>query len=123
MGRDVDLFAPIDLAPWQRPRGSGGFVVELAEGAEPVICLAGELDLAAVGTFEVAAFRLLDEGARRVVLDLDALDFVDVAGINALLGLARVARRAGGELVLKRPRAQAVDLLERTGALAVLTVE
>lgn len=121
--RDGDVFAPIDLAPWQPPRASSGFVVDLVGGAEPVIRLAGELDLAAVGTFEVAAFRLLEKGARCIVLDLGALDFVDVSGINALLGLARAARQAGADLVLRRPRPQAVDLLERTRAREVLTVE
>lgn len=123
MARDLDLFAPLELAPWL-PRSAGSaFVVDVVAGEEAVIRLRGELDLAAVGTFEAATWRLLDEGSRRVVLDLHELEFLDVSGINAVLGLARAARRAGGELVLRRPRPDAVDLLERTRALDILVVE
>lgn len=123
MARDVDLFAPLELAPWA-PRAAGpAFDVEVVPGDDPVIRLRGELDLAAVGLFEGTAIRLLAEGRPRVVLDLRELDFLDVSGINALLGLARVARRRGAEVLLRAPSGAALDLLERTRSLELLAVD
>lgn len=123
MARQVDIFSPLELAPWGPLPASSSFVVEVVPAEDPVIRLRGELDLAGVGTFEVVAFRLLDDGSRCIVLDLHGLEFLDVSGINALLGLARAARRLGGEVVLRDPRPQADELLARTRALEALRIE
>lgn len=123
MARELDRLAPIDLAPWHPTTGPVGFDIEVVDEDEAVICLRGELDLAGVGMFEAAALRLLSSGAHTIVLDLHDLDFLDVSGINAVLGLARTARVSGCELVLRRPRRQARRLLAQTRAAELLTIE
>lgn len=125
MPRDLDTVSPLDAAPWVADL-SGGFdvVVDVTDGAAPVLRLRGELDLAGVGMLEGPAFRLLSEhGAREVVLDLSELDFIDVSGVNALLGLDRAAARLGGRLVLRGAGPQARQVLQATRAASVLRLD
>ena len=122
MARDLHS-SPLDPSPWVPSLAPGGFDVEVEPGAEPVVRLRGELDLAGVGQLEGTAFRLLDAGAERVVLDLAELEFLDVSGVNALLGLDRAAKAQGGRLVLRHPRPQARKVLRDTRAVSSLDVE
>ena len=121
MPRELDVLSPLDPAPWVGDLG-GGFdiVVDVTDPSTPVLRLRGELDLAGVGMLEGPAFRLMEQGAREVVLDLSELDFVDVSGVNALLALDRAAARLGARLVLRGAQPQARRVLQATRAAAAL---
>ena len=47
--------------------------------------LSGELDLASSQTLVDAVTKLCDEGAKAIVLDIGALEFVDSTGLRAIL--------------------------------------
>lgn len=49
-----------------------------------------------------------------IVLDLNALTFVDSAGLGELVALRRTAQDAGGGVVLAGPRGKVKDILELT---------
>ncbi len=57
---------------------------------------------------------VLDAGWRRIVFDLDAVPYVDSAGVGELVACRRTVRERGGVLVLARPRGRVRDLLELT---------
>lgn len=57
---------------------------------------------------------LLAAGWRHIVLDLDAVPYVDSAGVGELVACRRTVRERGGQLVLARPRGRVRDLLELT---------
>jgi anti-anti-sigma factor len=68
---------------------------------------------------ELAALRdglagVLDAGFLRIVLDLDAVPYIDSAGVGELVACRRTVREQGGRLVLARPRGKVRDLLELT---------
>jgi anti-sigma B factor antagonist len=52
-----------------------------------VLVLAGELDLAGVGAFEGAAEQLCEMGARRLLVDITGVDFIDSSGLRAILAV------------------------------------
>jgi anti-anti-sigma factor len=56
------------------------------------------------------------DGARRVVLDLDALPRLDTEGVRGLIVLLRRSREVGGELALKVTRP---DLLRSLHVMAL----
>lgn len=56
----------------------------------------GALDLASVVSFRTLFGDLV--GDRKVIVDLSGCDFVDSAGIGALVGASRRIRDAGGEV-------------------------
>jgi len=72
-----------------------------------VVALGGELDIA-TGPVLDAGLRAALSGAAvptRLVLDLTALEFADVAGIGVLLRHERALASAGGTLELREPSA------------------
>jgi anti-anti-sigma factor len=69
-------------------------VIELRETARVRLALRGELDLATAG--QVAdRLRALRERGESVLLDLDELAFMDVAGLRVILTAAEDARNDG----------------------------
>jgi anti-anti-sigma factor len=81
------------------------------------------------GELDVDTLAVLDElpvqsgPGRRVVLDLQALTFVDSSGMRGLLELRRRIIDPGGHLVLRRPRPNVRRVLEVSGLDEVFTVE
>ena len=84
---------------------------------ELVVWLGGEMDLATAPRLRDCFQRQLPEplGAKRVVIDLAALDFIDSTGLSALLSAQRRVRRSGVELVLRSPTYRVFRVLEMTG--------
>ncbi len=74
---------------------------------------AGELDLATAPQLAQTLREALC--ARLVMLDLRELTFMDSAGVHVILDAARVARQAGGRLILVRGPAHIDRLLALTG--------
>lgn len=71
-------------------------------GTVTLLSLSGSLDASVSMQAGEDLRKLLAEGRRRLVLDLQHLDFIDSSGLSALLATLRAARREGGNLVLLR---------------------
>jgi anti-sigma B factor antagonist len=54
-----------------------------------IIVVAGEIDVATVPALRRAIDTLLTDGARRFVVDLSAVGFMDSSGLNVLIGIVR----------------------------------
>src|SRR3954452_2918667 len=76
----------------------------------------GELDMAAAFNFESKVEALLGEDdLRTVVLDLGRVDFVDSAGLGALLSVRNRARELGIDLEMPRVSGPVQRILDVTG--------
>ena len=73
----------------------------------------GELDAYTVGQFREALAELAV--ARRLLIDLSEVPFMDSAGLGALIGGIRRAREAGGEVAVACSRPTLTRLLHTTG--------
>jgi len=71
---------------------------------------------------ESAVLAAFDEGASRVVLDLDAVAVLDTDAIRGLISLLRRSRAAGGELALRSTRADVLRTLSVTALDRVFPV-
>ena len=93
-----------------------------AEG-ELLITLTGELDVAARA--QVDAFVRCDVPSvpRRLVLDMAGVTFVDSTGLSMVIRASRTVAGAGGEVVIRRPPAQFLRLLEMTSTDRLVTIE
>lgn len=88
-----------------------------------VLALSGELDIGTSDRFERELDALLDQGARRLVIDLLALRFLGSAGLGSLTAAARRTRVLGGECVVVSDDPRILRVFEITGLDRVLRIE
>ena len=65
-----------------------------------IVDLTGHLDTAHSGEASDELARLTDKGQKKVVLNLDRLEFLSSAGLRVVLRAARALRAGGGEMKL-----------------------
>ena len=76
--------------------------------------LTGELDLATAPAVEALCYDALDSATRRIVLDFEDVDFVDSAGLAALVAVRNRLHADGGVLALRSPNGTIRRLLSLT---------
>lgn len=84
-------------------------------GHTTTIALTGEIDLDAAPALHAAVEDCLRNGIRTITIDLAALDFCDVSGLNAFLSASERIASENGSLRLLRPRPQMARLLDLSG--------
>jgi anti-anti-sigma factor len=96
-------------------------IEERRRGSTVVLTLHGELDLASV---EIVGARLdeLRAAGEPVLLDLDALDFMDSSGLRLVLNAAETSDAAGWPFSLTPGPEQVQRLFESTGVTARLPI-
>jgi anti-anti-sigma factor len=72
------------------------------EGDDHCVALFGELDIASADALEAEVRRVEATDAKRIVVDLSALEFMDSTGIRVLLALDARSRSDGNRLGLLR---------------------
>jgi anti-sigma B factor antagonist len=91
------------------------------EQAATLVVLRGDLDLSTAPELRECLVKLIDDGAR-IVIDLEAVDFLDSAGLGILVGGLKRARSHGGELELVCTGQDVLKPLEITGLDRVFTI-
>jgi anti-sigma B factor antagonist len=85
-----------------------------------VIALHGELELNGAPLLRQALIEAIGEyRRRRVIVDLEGVDFIDSAGLGVLVGGLKRARTHGGDLVLVASGRSVLNVLELTGLTRV----
>jgi anti-anti-sigma factor len=88
--------------------------IHVEDNEDYVLCRpVGELDAYTVGQFRDALAEL--SGARRLLIDLSEVPFMDSAGLGALIGGIRRTREADGEVSVACSRPTLTRLLHTTG--------
>ena len=87
-----------------------------------VVTLAGEADFENGRQLRDALVSQLSRGARRLIVDVSGLDFMDSTGVNVLVAVRSSLRARGGSLALVAPRPLVARVLGALGAGQVMTV-
>jgi anti-sigma B factor antagonist len=83
---------------------------------EPVVRIAGEIDVASAPVIRDELAEVLDAGAQRVTLDLAAVGFVDSSGLGVLVGaLRRLQDECDGRMVISDAQDGVRKVFEITG--------
>ena len=91
-------------------------------GRVSVVRVQGEVDAATAPRVGETVNRLLSRG-RRVVLDLQDVDFMDLHGLAVMMRATRRARADGGSFAIARPAAcvrRLVELVHAEGEVPIL---
>ncbi|MGY6500038.1 MAG: diguanylate cyclase domain-containing protein [Acidimicrobiales bacterium] len=95
------------------PQVGADFVAQVA--GDTVLTCSGELDPTTAPRLRYALDRVLMVPARRVVVDLDGVTFLDASTIGELVRACEVSRTTGGRLVLRSPTPLGRRVLEHVG--------
>jgi anti-anti-sigma factor len=88
-------------------------------GASVLIAVRGELDVATAPKFRAAVKGLCQPGtASSVTVDLSRLDFIDAAGLGALISLRNAVHQSGGTVRVRSPKSH----VRRVFELAAVTI-
>ena len=88
-----------------------------------VVALAGELDIGTSERFEHELDALLDDGARRLVVDLLGITFLGSVGLKLLTKAAKRTRELGGECVVVTDDPRILRVFQITGLDRVFRIE
>ena len=88
--------------------------VSAAEGATVVRPGGERLDIEVAADFRALLLSLIEQGHRRLVVDLANVGFIDSSGLGALVSALKTLKRSdnGGDVRLARVQAPVVSLLE-----------
>src|SRR3954451_5830002 len=110
----------------RRPTGGMSVSFEVKEkpprGATRVYAVVGELDLATAPALRVALFAAVRSGARRLVLALSDLPFIDATGIGALLAVRQLAVASDGALAVANVSSHVAFIFDITGVAEPLNM-
>lgn len=90
-------------------------VVQVDEqGGWAVARVSGDIDLTTAPRLRERLVQIVVGGQPRVVLDLQAVDFVDSTGLGVIVGVLKRTRGQGGDLRLVSTRSRLRKILELT---------
>jgi anti-sigma B factor antagonist len=95
---------------------------ETTDGGRAVLLLSGCLNAAHAELLKDTLKQIIDGGSAHVVVDLADVPFIDSAGLSALVFGLKLARRAGGDLMLAGVQPQTLTVLSLTMLDKVFTI-
>jgi anti-sigma B factor antagonist len=87
-----------------------------------VLAVSGEVDVATVPRMREQLHTLVAQGDNRIVVDLDAVDFLDSTGLGVLVGALKRVRSSGGDLQLICTQPRIRKVFEVTGLTKVFSI-
>lgn len=92
------------------------------EGAIKVVDIEGKLNTGASPDAEAFINDLIDDGATKVLLNLEELDFISSTGLRVILATGKKLTEMGGKLVLCSPNHTVSDVFRMSGFNQMFTV-
>ena len=87
-----------------------------------VLAVRGEVDVYTAPRFRERLIELVSEGKHRIIVDLEAVDFLDSTGLGVLVGGLKRLRSHDGDLVLVCTRSRILKVFEITGLTKVFAI-
>lgn len=91
-------------------------------GAYAVLAVQGEVDVYTAPRLRERLVELVSQGTQRVVVDLEAVDFLDSTGLGVLVGGLKRLRSHDGDLSLVCTQPRILKVFEITGLTKVFAI-
>ncbi len=88
--------------------------IERPKPGRVIVRLQGRLDADTAPGLKEQLHEIARTGAESVVVDMQAVDFIDSSGLSALVSGLKALRQQGGALNLSQPQTQALTALRLT---------
>ncbi len=88
-----------------------------------VVDLIGNLDTGTSPEAETEISKLLDEGVKKIIINLEKTDYLSSSGLRVFLGTAKKLMATGGAVKLCCPNDVVKEILEISGFTTILDVK
>jgi anti-sigma B factor antagonist len=92
------------------------------QNGHAVLAVSGEVDVATVPRLREQLHALVAEGNRRIIVDLDGVDFLESTGLGVLVGALKRVRSNDGDLYLVCTQPRIRKVFEVTGLTKVFSL-
>ncbi len=92
------------------------------QGDITVLEMKGRLDADSSPDADRQMAKLIDGGARKIIMDLSSLEYVSSAGLRVFLSAAKRMKKENGKLSLASPSPQVKQVLEMAGFSTILPI-
>ena len=101
-----------------------GIEVDDSRSSSPhvVVAVSGEVDIATAPKLREKLVELASQGAQQVVVDLNAVEFLDSTGLGVLIGGMKRLRGLDGDLTLVCTQPRILKVFEITGLNRAFTI-
>ena len=91
-------------------------------GEVTLVTLPARVDTTSAGDVEAEFRGMLDEGARKLVADFAANEYVSSAGLRVFLSVLKALEKEGGKMVLCSMQPFVADVFEISGFSGLFTI-
>jgi anti-anti-sigma factor len=95
-------------------------IEEADQGTHVLLSPAGKFNLTVAPQLKERIDELVAQGKTHILVDLQAVDFIDSSGLGALIGGLKSARQHGGDLRIAAPGVQVQAVLKLTNLDRIL---
>lgn len=92
------------------------------QGSDVILTVSGEIDLFTAPKLRERLTAAIDEGATRIIVDLEGVGFMDSTGLGSLVGGLKRVKERGGSMVLVCTNRAVLRILSITGLDRVFPV-
>jgi anti-sigma B factor antagonist len=93
------------------------------KGENMIITIKGRLDAASAPVADTAIKKIMEEDCRRVLFNLDDLEYLSSGGLRVILGVAKEIKRNEGKLVLCSLNQFVKEIFEVSGFESLIPIE
>lgn len=97
-------------------------VESTTQGSDVVLTVSGEIDLFTAPKLRERLTGAIDEGASRIIVDLEGVGFMDSTGLGSLVGGLKRIKERGGTMTLVCTNRAVLRILSITGLDRVFPV-
>jgi anti-sigma B factor antagonist len=80
----------------------------------------GDCDLYSAPRFKADVLKRIDDGVRRIQIDMSEVDYLDSSGVGAIICILKAAKRSGGEVRFRGLAGNPRQVLARTNILGMM---
>jgi anti-anti-sigma factor len=91
-------------------------------GNSVVVSVSGRLDAVTAPAYEKAVRGLVEDGATRMVVDFEQLDYISSAGLGELIVTLKLLKEKGGQLAVANVRGNVLSVFEMCGIQKLLGI-
>ncbi|QYZ80231.1 anti-sigma factor antagonist [Methanofollis formosanus] len=87
-----------------------------------IVSVAGRIDAGSAGTLQETLAPLVDDGQKKVLVDMAGLDYISSSGLRVLLATHKALQKQGGSVALAALTPFVQEVFEISGFLRIFSV-